>query len=271
MFQYLNEQNKKQLFYSVFAVTVLLASFLGVKAIDALKEYRYIGRGGTYQPNVISVNGTGEATGIPDTGSFSFSVVEEAKTTKEAGDMAAKKTNTIIEAIKAMGVEDTDVKTTAYNLYPKYDYRTLELCTNGYCPGGKQVLTGYEVSQTISVKVRKTADAGAILSKVGDLGAQNISGLNFVIDDMDKINGEARDKAIADAKDKAEKLSKSLGIHLTKIINFYESGNVPIYYDKVMSEAPLGMGGGSPAPVPPQVPTGENTVTSNVTITYEVE
>jgi len=269
MFQYLDEQNKKQLFYSVFAVFVLLAAFLGVKAIDALKEYRYIGYT-NLQPNVISVSGTGEATAIPDTGSFSFSVVENAKTTGDASDLAAKKANEIIAAVKAMGVEDKDIKTTGYNLYPKYEYNVPALCTNGYCPGGKQVLTGYEVSQTISVKVRKTADAGAILAKVGSLGAQNISGLDFVIDNMDAINAEARDKAIENAKAKAAALSQSLGVHLTKIINFYESGNGgPIYYDKAMNAAP--MGAGASAPVPPQVQTGENTVTSNVTITYQVD
>jgi uncharacterized protein YggE len=127
-------------------------------------------------------------------------------------------------------------------------------------------LTGYEVSQTILVKVRKTEDAGTILAKIGALKVENISGLDFVVDNIDVIEAQARDKAILDAKQKAEKLSKSLGINLSHIVNFYESGNTPIYaYAGVSLDAKMA----SPS-VPPQIPTGENKIVSNVTITYEI-
>ena len=138
------------------------------------------------------------------------------------------------------------------------------------CPPSKQVLTGYEVSQTITVKVRKTADAGGILTKVGGLGVSNISGLNFVVDDIDTVQAQARDKAIADAKDKADKLEKSLGVKFVRIINFYEGGNYGV----------VGMGGDmmsakavsfESAQVAPQLPVGENKVTSQVSITYEIQ
>jgi uncharacterized protein YggE len=283
MNQFLDETQRRYIFNSMLAVFIVLAVFLGVKAIDALKEYSYIGRG-TYAANVISVTGKGEVTAIPDTGSFSFSVVENAKTVKDAQDSASKKTNDIIAAVKAMGVEEKDIQTTGYNVYPKYDY-TRTVCPQiqpmsvggstgsvgiAYpCDGGKQVLSGYEVSQTITVKVRKTADAGAILTKVGSLGATNISGLDFVIDNQDAVLAQARDKAISDAKDKAKLLAKSLGIRLTKIVNFYESGNQPIYYG--MSAQSAKVAAGDVVSIPPQIPVGENKITSNVTITYEVE
>ena len=268
MFQSLNDIQKRRFFNSTVAVLVLLAGFLGAKFLSTIKEYSYIGRG-TIASNVISVTGTGEVFAIPDTGWFSFSVVEEGKTVGDAQNKASKKINSIINAVKSLGVAEKDIKTTGYNSYPKYEYSAMPICAQGYCPPSKQILTGYEVNQTVSVKVRKTADAGAVLTKVGDLGAQNISGLDFVIDDMDSVNSQARDKAIKDAKQKAEILAKSLGIKLKKIVNFYESGNQPpIYY---AMEAKGMSGDMMPAPVVPQLPTGENKITSNVTITYEVE
>ena len=280
MYQSLTESQKRRLFNSVLAVTILLAIFLGVKSLNALKENSKIGQG-IYPSNIISVTGKGEVMAIPDTGSFSFSITEEGKTVNLAQEKASKKTNTIIDALKALGIDEKDIKTTSYNSYPKYQYSS-SVCpmyepAGGvsmprYCPPGKDVLTGYEVSQTISVKVRKTADAGAVLTKVGDLGAANISGLSFVIDDMEKVQDEARDKAIEDAKEKAKILAKSLGVKLKKIVSFSENGYYPMPY------AGYGMGGmelqakdATVSSAPPQLPPGENEVVSNVTITYEIE
>jgi uncharacterized protein len=266
-----NESRKRQFGTVLVTAGILLVVFLAVQSIKTLKEYRYIGHASS-QPNTITVSGTGEVTAVPDTGTFSFSVVEEAKVSADATDAAAKKMNAIIAALKAAGVDEKDIKTTGYNVYPKYEYQTKDIVCpmNSYCPQqGKQVLTGYEVSQTVQVKVRKTADAGTLLSKVATLGASNVSGLDFVIDDMDAIKTQARDKAIADAKGKAAQLARSLGVDMSRIVSFSESGNGgPIYYDKAVMGAPLGMGNQASVP---QLPVGENKVTSNVTITYEIE
>lgn len=280
MYQYLDEKQKKQIFWAMIGVFAVLAIFLAIKAVNAIKEFSYIGRG-TYAANVISVNGRGEVLAVPDIATFSFSVVENAKTVKEAQDTASKKTNDIITALKASGIAEKDIKTTGYNSYPQYEYRnsvcpqvyggvnsTGAASSPIYCPPGKQVLKGYEVRQSVEVKVRKTDQAGDILTKVGGLGASDISGLNFVVDNIEKVQAEARDKAIADAKEKAEKLSKSLGVKMTHIINFYENGNTPIAYG--MSAKSSMMGAGDVA-TPPELPVGENSIVSNVTITYEIK
>lgn len=268
MYQSLNDIQKKRFFNGILTAVILLSVFLGIKSLNALKENIYIGKG-TYAANVVSVTGTGEVITVPDVGQFSFSVVEEGKTVKEAQDKASIKVNKIIDAIKALGVAEKDIKTDSYNSYPKYEYTKVSLCADGYCPPGRQVLTGYEVNQTVSVKVRKTADAGVVLTKAGELGVTNISGLNFIIDDMDKVQDAARDKAIQDAKAKAKVLAKSLGVRLSKIVNYQEGGNYPIYYGGMMKAEAMSADVAS-APVP-QLPTGENKVTSTVTITYEVE
>jgi uncharacterized protein YggE len=277
MYQYLSENQKKYIFNSLLAVFITLAAFITVKVINTIKEYSYIGRG-TYAANVITVSGKGEVITIPDTGSFSFSVVEEGKTVKDAQDKASKKVNDVIAAIKSMGVEEKDIKTESYNSNPKYEYNSYPCpeplnvsgSASSYpCRQGKNVLIGYEVSQSITVKIRKTADAGEILTKVGSLNVSNISGLNFIVDDLDAVQAKARDMAITDAKTKAKALSKSLGVRLNKIVNFYESGNGPIYYGAMEMSSAKGMGGD--VAVAPQLPVGENKITSNITITYEVQ
>lgn len=258
---------KKRFANAVLAAVVLLAVFLGVKALSEIKQYSYIG-GGVYPTNTITVTGTGEVFAIPDTGQFSFSVIEEGKTVKDAQEKATKKMNAILDAVKEMGIEDKDVKTTGYNSYPKYEYQTAGVCSQGYCPPGKSVLTGYEVSQTISIKIRNTEKAGEALTKVGTLGASNISGLNFVTDDLDKVQMEARDEAIADAKAKAEELAESLGVKLVKIVSFYENnGNpTPMYYAMGAADGAMS----AKAESAPRLPVGENETVSSVSITYEI-
>ena len=275
MFNQLNPAQAKRFFNAVLTAVILLSVLLGVKSVNALKESSYIGRG-TIASNILSVTGTGAVFAVPDTGMFSFSVVETAKTIKEAQDKATKKINSAIDALKELGIAEKDIKTTGYNSYPKYEYQNA-VCpmdaTAGasrvtlYCPPGKQTLTGYEVSQSITVKIRKTEEAGVVLAKMGSLGVSNMSGLDFVIDDPDAAQAEARDKAIQDAKEKAKVLAKSLGVRLVKIVNF-EEGNRggPIYYEMAVQ----GKAMDASAPVPPQLPVGENKITSTVTITYEI-
>ncbi|MBA3733523.1 SIMPL domain-containing protein [Patescibacteria group bacterium] len=263
----LNSSEKSRMVKVFFAVLLLLAVFLGIKAISAVKEYSYIGRG-TFASNVISVTGTGEVFTVPDTGRFSYSVIEEGKSVKEAQDKATIKTNAILDALKALGVAEKDVKTVSYYSNPKYDYSQPVVCSKNFCPPSNPVLTGYEVGQTISVKVRKTADSGVILTKVGELGAMNISGLEFVTDDIDAVSAQARDKAIEDAKAKAKVLAKSLGIELGPIISFQEGENPQMYAAGGMQAKDAYTMQSAPTP---QVPTGENKVTSTVNITYEIK
>ncbi|OGG49575.1 hypothetical protein A2704_07160 [Candidatus Kaiserbacteria bacterium RIFCSPHIGHO2_01_FULL_54_36b] len=249
----------------IFAIS-MLGVFLLVLTLSSLKAYHYIGSGVT-ATNTISVSGDGEVFAVPDTATFSVTVQEEAKEVKNAQAVATKKGNDIIAYLKKEGINEKDIQTTDYSVYPQYDY-TSTVCREGYCPGGKQVLRGFQVSQTLSVKVRDAEKAGDLLAGVGSLGASSVSGLSFTIDDQDKLEAEARDKAITKAKEKAEALADALGVSIVRVVGFNEGGNGPIYYAKEMA---LGMGGATDAAVPaPQLPVGQNKITSNVTVTYEI-
>ena len=244
----------------------VLALFLLVGTLSELKSLRFIGSG-VAATNTITVSGEGEVFAVPDTATFSVMVQEEAKEVKNAQDTATKKGNDIIAYLKSQGIDEKDIQTTDYSVYPQYDY-LQGVCASGYCPPGKQTLRGFQVSQTLTVKVRDTKKAGDLLSGVGSRGASSVSGLSFTIDDQDALEAEARDKAIAKAKAKAEVLAKSLGVSIVRVVGFSEGGGGgPIYYAKAMMAD--GMGGAESAPSP-EIPTGQNKITSNVSVTYEI-
>ncbi len=214
--------------------------------------------------NVINVSGKGEVVVKPDIATVSFGVTAENLDVSKAQTESATKINKIIDFLKTKGVEEKDIKTTNYNIYPRYDYVKT---SSVYPYTGKQILSAYVVSQTVEVKIRKIADAGTILSGVGEFGVTDVSGLSFMVDNQDTVKDQARDLAIADAKEQAKVLAKGLGVRLVKITSFAENGNYPIYYAMEKS-AVMGMGGNDA--VAPQVPTGENKITSTVSITYEI-
>lgn len=249
------------------AALSLLALFLLVMTISELKSMRYIGSG-VSATNTITVSGEGEANAVPDTATFSVTVQETAKDVKTAQDAASKKSNAVVDYLKGEGIADKDIQTADYSVYPQYEYSSA-VCSGGYCPPGKQTLTGYQVSQTITVKVRDTEKAGDLLSGVGAKGVSQVSGLSFTIDDEDALQQEARDEAIAKAKGKAEQLARSLGVHIVRVVGFSENGSYPMPYA-------YGRGGvamdamETKAQSAPALPTGENKIISNVTITYEI-
>lgn len=240
--------------------------FLFIAALGELKGFRYIGAG-VPSSNTITVSGEGEVFAVPDRAEFSVTVREEAKTVGEAQEVATKKNNDIIVYLRGAGVEEKDIKTTSYNVYPKYEWQEIK-CVTYPCQSGKQELVGFEVSQTLSVKVKDTKVAGELLSGVGEKGASDVSGLSFTIEDEDTLKAEARAKAIGEAQKKAKVLAKDLNVRLVRVVGFYEdSGGYQPYYG-------LGRGGDMVAmeskASAPEVPVGENKIISNVNITYEI-
>ncbi len=255
----------------VGAVLVMLALFLLVLTLSSLKSYRLIGTG-VPASNTIDVSGEGTVFAIPDTATFSVTVNESAKDVETAQTSATKKGNDIIAYLKDQGIAETDIQTTDYSVNPKYEYQqaSCPVSSGGavvYCPPGKQVLDGYEVSQTLTVKVRDTQKAGTLLSGVGSLGATNVSGLSFTVADQNLLDEQAQTKAIADARQKAEALAKSLGVTIVRVVGFNENNNYPVYYSK----ASAGMAMDSAAAPAPQVPVGQNKITSDVSVTYEIK
>ena len=259
---------------AVLVSVALLGLFLLVESVAGLMQLRYVGAG-INATNTISVSGYGEVLAVPDIATFTFSVVSDKPTVAAAQTDATAKANATTAYLTSAGIDAKDIQTTDYSIYPQYEYQnavcpTTSVSSSGaasavYCPPGKQVLTGYEVRQTTTVKVRDTSKAGELLAGVGAKGATEVSGLTFTFDNPDAVQDQARDKAIADAKSKADTLAKELGVSLVRIVSYNESGTPsPVYYKS------LGMGATDAAAPAPEISVGQNKITSNVSITYEI-
>jgi len=248
---------------SLVCVLTLLALFLLVQTINTLGD---LGRSGVPATDTVTVQGNGQATLPPDVARVSFSVQHTALAVSDAQDATTKQANAAIDFVKETGVADKDIKTLSYDITPQYAYPNP--CPPGaLCPAySSPKVTGYQVSETIQVTVRDLSTVGALLSGLGKLEVQSISGPAFALDDSSAGYDAARADAIAKAKAQAALLAKQLGIRLGKIVNFSESSGgypYPMMY---------GLGGGATdrAASAPIIPTGENTYSASVSITYEI-
>jgi len=242
--------------YIFVLLALALIVFLGVVAAKVFKESQYIGRSVEFQ-NTITVSGQGKVLAKPDIGQVDLSVLAEAKTVADAVSENNQKMNKIVQAMKKAGISEDDLKTTVYNINPKYQHTS-----------GKSSITGYEVLQTLAVKIRDLDKSSEILDAAATAGANQIGSLSFTIDDPDKVKEEATAKAIANAKEKAGTMAQSLGINLGRLVGFNESDasdSSSLYYE--------GLGGGGltkSAPVS-DVQVGQNEVAVDVSLTYEVK
>ena len=210
--------------------------------------------------NQFSVSATGKVFAKPDIANLTIGFKTEVKNTAaEAVEKNSEKMNQIIKELKGLDIEAKDIKTTNYNLTPVYDWTRDK----------GQKLKGYQVSQNVMIKIRDLDNIGKAIAKTAEKGANQIGSINFTIDDEDELKAQARDKAIAKAKEKAKDISKASGIKLGKIVNVYEN---EVYYPRVnyAKEMALGMGGEDEIEMP-QIEVGENEVRVEITVVYEVK
>jgi uncharacterized protein YggE len=217
----------------------------------------------------ISVSGEGETTAIPDIATVSFTVRESAKTVPEAQKAVESKISKGLKDLEVLGVEKKDVKTLSYVVNPKYEQQGAGICNAFSCPPVKSVVVGYEVSQSVTVKVRKVDQAGEVLGILGKTNITEISGPEFTVNDMETVKAEAKVIAIKKAQAKAEEEAKALGVSLGAILSFSEDNNGGYY--PVMYSAKAMSSDSREAGVTATLPAGENIIKSKVTITYTIK
>lgn len=231
----------------------------GISSLDAIKHPNG-------QVASISVSGEGEVIAIPDVATVTFTVRESAKTVPEAQKLAEAKVAAGLKGLEELGVEKKDTKTVSYDVGPKYESQQTGYCNGYVCPPAKTVVVGYEVSETISVKIRKVDQAGNVIGILGKANITEISGPEFTVDDMDKVKEDAKKKAIKNAQEKAEAEADALGVSLGAIIAVNEDGG---YYPTPMLYKSADMvAGGMTSTEAVSLPQGENSIKSRVTITY---
>jgi uncharacterized protein len=210
-------------------------------------------------PPLISVNGIGEVKLQPDEVVISLGVAMREKTLEQARKQTDSKAAAIIAYLRKQGVDAKDIQTSYMSLQPVY-------MSGEY---GKAAPDFYMAEKTMTIVVRKLDKFDGLLSGLYDNGVNRIDGINFRVKDIEKHRAEARKRAVADAKQKANALTSELGAKVGKVyaINEYTSGGGPQpLYKSARMDMEMAQDGGGPS-----IAGGEVTVTSNVSVSFVIE
>ena len=173
----------------------------------------------------LDVSASGEVTRVPDVAIISTGVVTRAATASAAIQQNAARMERVRAALKRAGIEDKDIQTSSINLNPEYTYQQNKA----------PVLNGYSASNQVSVRFRDIAKTGEILDALVAQGANQINGPNLTIDKPEQALDEARLKAVANGRARADLYARALGMRVVRLLSVSESGGyaapppMPVY------------------------------------------
>lgn len=225
----------------IHAIAVFLA--LAVPALPAVADPA---------PRTLTMSGQGEARGAPDTVTLTAGVTVQGATAAVALAADSTRMQAVMAALKRQGVADRNIQTAQFSVSPQY--------TDGN--GQPPRLTGYQVANQVSVRLEDVAKLGAILDALVSAGANQVSGIDFSIADNAALLAQARSQAVADALAKAQIYAKAAGVTLGPILSISESDNSgprPVFLAAMRA----------PKAVP--VAMGEESLTANVSIVWEIQ
>ena len=230
---------------------------LGLAALATLPAFAASAQ--TQPPPRIIVMGEGEAAAAPDLALMSLSVMREAKTAREALDANNDAMAAVIAAMQSFGIAERDLQTAGIQIQPRYNY------TNRADGGQDAQLVAYQVTNTLSVRIRDLSKTGEILDRSVTLGVNQGGGVQFTNDDPAAVLTEARKEAVADAMEKAKTLSEAAGVELGRVLEISDLAYAPPpmpYLSKARSFD------AAEAAVPVQA--GENAYKVQVNVTFEL-
>jgi uncharacterized protein YggE len=240
-----------------YRLPIWIASILGCAliifvALLTVHQFQQI-RGDS---QLLSVSATAKAEAVPDLAVVTVGVVSEGTTAQAVKNQNSSKMNQVISFIKQTGIEDKDIKTSQFNISPKYNYNNQQ-----------QTLVGYQANQTITIKVRNIDKSSQQLDTLVDgavmNGANQIQGVDFSFEDDDALMQNARKQAIHKAKTNAFQISKDAGIKLGRVVNVITSAGdnpTPMFATNfALAKAAA-----------PQIERGSQAVVATVTVVFEI-
>ena len=208
----------------------------------------------------ISVTGEGTVSVPPDLAQLDAGVTSDAKTAREASEANNAAMAKVVQALKGAGIADKDYQTSHLSLQPQLAMRN----TVSSVPPTPQIV-GYRASNRVSIKVRDIAKVASVIDALVTAGANDIGNINFTVTQASKLLDEAREKAVADARRKAEIYAKAAGVTLGAPLSIAEEGApVPMFRAKTMAVAPMAAGA-------PPVAQGEETLSVTVSMTLAIK
>jgi len=210
----------------------------------------------TSKNDLFQSQGEGSVSQAPDIATISFGVTKNSSTVSDAQNQTNKAISSVLENLKNLGISEKDLKTTNYSVNPNYN---LE---------GIQKISGYTVTQNIELKIKDINNTNKAIDTITGNGGNLIGQVQFGFDDKTKakLEDKARKEAVGNAKEKAQSLANAAGVRLGRIINVTESQDESPRL--IQLDTPLRVGGAPEEKT--EIPTGENSIKINVTLTYEI-
>jgi uncharacterized protein YggE len=210
-------------------------------------------RAQTEPPAMISVTGEAQVSVPPDLAQIDGGVTSEAKTAREASDANNAAMGKVLLALKGAGIEEKDYQTSRLSLQPQ---------SSSSKPGGPSTIVGYRASNRVTIRLRDIAKVANVIDTLVGAGANDIGGINFTVSQASKLLDEARERAIADARRKAEIYARAAGVTLGAPLSITEGGAPgPILYRRLA--APMVASGAA-------VAQGEETLQVTVSVSWAI-
>jgi uncharacterized protein len=229
----------KHFFAAVLAATTLLAA-------PALAQ--------TALPAAISVTGEATTSVPPDQAQIDGGVTTDAKTAREASDANNAAMGKVLLALKGAGIDEKDYQTSRLSLQPQYAPNRT----------GSSPIVGYRASNRVTVRIRDVTKVANIIDVLVGAGANDIGGINFMVSQASKLLDDIREKAIADARRKAEIYARAAGVTLGEPLSIAEEGSAaPVFRSNKMAA------GGMAAAAP--VAQGEETLSVSVSVSWAIK
>ena len=203
----------------------------------------------------LDVSVTGEVSRVPDIANISAGVVTRAASATAAISQNAARMERVRAALKRAGIEDRDIQTSSINLNPEYRYQDNQA----------PVLTGYSASNQVSIRFRDIRNSGRILDALVAEGANQINGPSLSIDKPEAALDEARTKALAAGRARAELYARSLGLRVGKLVSVSESGGYSGPQPMVMSRMAVAEAAAT------KIDPGEQQLQVTLAMTFELQ
>ena len=210
-------------------------------------------RAQTEPPAMISVTGEARISVPPDLAQIEGGVTTEAKTAREASDVNNAAMGKILLALKSAGIDEKDYQTSRLSLQPQ---------SSSSKPSGPPTITGYRASNRVTIRLHDITKLANVIDTLVGAGANDVGGISFMVSQASKLLDEAREKAIADARRKAEIYAKAAGVTLGAPLGISEGGApAPIAFRRMAAGVP------ESAPVAP----GEETLQLTVSVSWAIK
>lgn len=201
----------------------------------------------------VTVVGFGRVAAKPDMAEITVGVATQDAEAREALKANSEAMDRLLKALAAHNIEEKDILTSGFNVSPQYQYDQNR----------PPRLVGYQVANTVHVKVRQLATLGQVLDDVVGRGANQVSGISFSVAEPNPLLDQAREQAVADARRKAELYARAAGVTLGNVLLIQEQ--TP-HLPRPLEVAPMAGMAARAAAVP--VATGEMDFSATITITY---